>query len=103
MTHAKISTTAAALPGLSAPTTGCTTMRKPAICAIAAVLLLSLTSIPAVAQEISILGPGRGWKLLPQRGPEGQNVYGYDCRVEYRRIVHRRVSNGARHARMVAR
>jgi hypothetical protein len=102
MTHSKIWTTATALPGLSASTTGRIKRRKPTICALAS-LLLSLTSIPAVAQEINILGPGRGWKLLPQRGPEGQNVYGYDCGADVRRIVRHRVSTTARHARMVAR
>ena len=79
-----------------------TAMRKLAIQAADAALLLSL-SAPAVAQEINILGPGRGWKLLPQRGPEGQNVYGYDCGADFRRIVRHRVSTTARHARMVAR
>ena len=92
------------LATLSSPSAiGRTAMRKLAIQAAAAALLLSLTSIPAVAQEINILGPGRGWKLLPQRGPEGQNVYGYDCGADFRRIVRHRVSTTARHARMVAR
>jgi hypothetical protein len=92
-----------ALRGHSASVNVRKTRRKSMICAVAAVLLLSLTSIPAMAQEISILGPGRGWKLLPQRGPEGQNVYGYDCHVVVRRIVHRYASNKAWHTRMVAR
>jgi hypothetical protein len=65
----------------------------------AAALLVSLASTPVVAQEISILGPGRGWKLQPQRGPEGQNVYSYDCAADFGRILRHRVSQTARHAR----
>jgi hypothetical protein len=71
-------------------------MRKPMIFAIAATLLLSLTSAPVVAQEINILGPGKGWKLQSQRGPEGQNVYSYDCGADFRRISRHRVSHAAR-------
>lgn len=83
-------------------------MRKPAISAIAATLLLSLTSAPVVAQGIdmqgiNILGPGRGWRLQPQRGPDGQNVYSYNCGTDFRRVSRRRGSHTTRHARMVVR
>jgi hypothetical protein len=77
-------------------------MRQPTIAAVAAALLLSLTA-PVVAQEINILGPGRGWKLQPQRGPEGQNVYSYDCAADLGRISRRHVSHSARRTRMVVR
>jgi hypothetical protein len=77
-------------------------MRQPTIAAVAAALLLSLTA-PVVAQEINILGPGRGWKLQPQRGPEGQNVYSYDCAADPGRIFRRHVSHSARRTRMVVR
>jgi hypothetical protein len=76
---------------------------KPKIFAIVAILLLSLTSAPAVAQEINILGPGRGWRLQPRRGPDGQNVYSYDCGAGFARVSRHRVSHAARHTRMVGR
>jgi hypothetical protein len=78
-------------------------MHKPRIFAIAAILLLSLPSAPAIAQEINILGPGRGWKLQPQRGPDGQNVYSYDCGADVARVSRHRVSHAARRTRMVGR
>jgi len=77
-------------------------MPKPTIFAVAA-MLLSVTSAPVVAQEINILGPGRGWKLQPQRGPEGQNVYSYDCAADFGRIVRHHGSHAARHTRTVVR
>ena len=70
-------------------------MHKPIILAIAATLLVSFTSAPVVAQEITILGAGAGWKLQSQRGPDGQNVYSYNCGPDFRRISHRRVSRTA--------
>ncbi len=76
-------------------------MRKPAIVAIAATLLL--TPVPVAAQEIKILGPGKGWKLQSQRGPDGQNVYSYDCGADFKRISHRRVSHVMRRTWMVGR
>ncbi|MDB5608429.1 MAG: hypothetical protein JWP25_5329 [Bradyrhizobium sp.] len=78
-------------------------MRKPTIVATTAMLLLSLTSGPVAAQEINILGPGKGWKLQSQRGPDGQNVYSYDCSADFRRIPHHRVSHAAKRTRMVGR
>jgi hypothetical protein len=78
-------------------------MRKLITIATAATLLLSLTSAPVAAQEINILGPGKGWKLQSQRGPDGQNVYSYDCGADFRRISHHRVSHAARRMRMVGR
>jgi hypothetical protein len=81
-------------------------MRKRAIFAIAATLLLSLTSASVVAQEINILGinvsgSGRGWKLQPQHGPDGQNVYS-NC-GDIGRISRRRVAHAASRTRMVGR
>jgi hypothetical protein len=83
-------------------------MRKPAIFAIAATLLLSLTSASAVAQEVNILGinasgSGRGWKLQPQRGPDGQNVYSADCGADFSRLARHRLSHAASRTRMVGR
>jgi hypothetical protein len=77
-------------------------MRQPTIAAIAAALLLSQAA-PVVAQEINILGPGRGWKLQPQHGPEGQNVYSYDCAADPGRTSRRHVSHIARRTRIVVR
>jgi len=77
-------------------------MRQPTIVMIAVALLLSLTA-PVIAQEINILGPGRGWKLQPQRGPDGQNVYSYDCAADLGRVSRHRVSHHARHTRIVVR
>jgi hypothetical protein len=69
-----------------------------------AAALLGVTGIdPGGAQEINILGPGRGWKLQPQRGPEGQSVYSYDCAADFGRILRHRVSHTARHTRTVVR
>jgi hypothetical protein len=78
-------------------------MRKPAIVAIAATLLLSSTSVPVAAQEINILGPGKGWKLQSQRGPDGQNVYSYDCGADFKRVSHHRVSHAMRPTWMIGR
>jgi hypothetical protein len=78
-------------------------MRKTTILATAATLLLSLTSAPLVAQEINILGPGKGWKLQSQRGPEGQNVYSYDCAADAGLVHRHRASHMARRTRMVGR
>jgi hypothetical protein len=78
-------------------------MRQLTIFAIAATLLLSSTSAPVVAQEINILGPGRGWKLQSQRGPDGQNVYSYNCGADFGRISRHRVSYMTRHTRMTGR
>jgi hypothetical protein len=83
-------------------------MRKPAIFAIAATLLLSLTSASAVAQEINISGidvsgSGRSWKLQSQRGPDGQNVYSADCGADFSRISRHRVAHAARRTQMVGR
>jgi hypothetical protein len=44
---------------------GETVMTRLNILMTAAALLVSLASTPVVAQEINILGPGRGWKLQP--------------------------------------
>jgi hypothetical protein len=82
---------------------GETVMTRLNILMTAAALLVSLASTPAVAQEINILGPGRGWKLQPQRGPEGQNVYSYDCAADFGRILHHRGSHAARHTRTAGR
>jgi hypothetical protein len=81
-------------------------MRKRVIFAIAATLLL--TSASVVAQEINILGisvsgSGRGWKLQPQRGPDGQNVYSYNCGADFSRISRHRVAHAASPTRMVGR
>jgi hypothetical protein len=70
---------------------------------IIATLLLSLPPATAIAQEINILGAGRGWKLQPQRGPDGQNVYSFDCGAEVRHASRHRVSHRARHSWMVGR
>jgi hypothetical protein len=78
-------------------------MRKLTIFAVAAALSLSLTSAPVVAQDINILGPGRGWKLQSQRGPDGQNVYSYDCAANFGRISRHRASYMTRHARTAGR
>jgi hypothetical protein len=77
-------------------------MRKTTILATAATLLLSLTSAPSVAQEINILGPGKGWKLQSQRGPEGQNVYS-DCAADVGHVHRHRASHAAGRTRMVGR
>jgi hypothetical protein len=77
-------------------------MRQPIIAAIASAVLLS-PAAPVVAQEINILGPGRGWKLQRQRGPEGQDVYSCDCAADPGRISRRHVSHIARRTRMVVR
>jgi hypothetical protein len=83
-------------------------MRKRAIFAIAATLLLSLRSASVVAQEINILGinvsgSGRNWKLQPQRGPDGQNIYSYHCAADVGRISRHRVAHAASRTRMVGR
>jgi opacity protein-like surface antigen len=78
-------------------------MRNITILATAAALLLSLTSAAVVAQEINILGPGKGWKLQSQRGPEGQNVYSYDCDADVGRVPRHHASHAARRTRMVGR
>jgi hypothetical protein len=78
-------------------------MRKTTILATAATLLLSLTSAPLVAQEINILGPGKGWKLQSQHGPEGQNVYSYDCAADAGLVHRHRAAHMARRTRMVGR
>jgi hypothetical protein len=83
-------------------------MRKRVIFAIAATLLLTSTSASVVAQEINILGisvsgSGRGWKLQPQRGPDGQNVYSYNCGADFSRISRHRVAHAASPTRMVGR
>jgi hypothetical protein len=82
-------------------------MRKPTIFAVAATLL-SLTSAPVFAQGtdmqgINILGAGRGWKLQSQRGPDGQNVYGYNCAADFRQISRHRVAYATRHTRRTGR
>jgi hypothetical protein len=77
-------------------------MRKPTIFAIAATLL-SLTSVPVFAQSINLLGTGRGWKLQSQRGPDGQNVYSYDCGADFRRISRHRASHMTWRARRTGR
>jgi hypothetical protein len=82
-------------------------MRKPTIFAIAATLL-SLTSAPVFAQGtdmqgINILGPGRGWRLQSQRGPDGQNVYSYDCGADFGKISRHRAAYMTRHARRTGR
>jgi hypothetical protein len=83
-------------------------MRKLMIFAVAAALSLALTSAPVVAQGtdmqgINILGPGRGWKLQSQRGPDGQNVYSYDCGADFGRISRHRASYMTRHTRTTGR
>jgi hypothetical protein len=78
-------------------------MRQLTIFAIAATLLLSSTSAPVVAQEINILGPGRGWKLQSQRGPDGQNIYSYNCGSDFGRISRHRASYMTRHTRTAGR
>ena len=82
---------------------GSRAMCKPMIFAITATLLFSSTSAPAVAQQINVLGAGGGWKLQSQRGPDGQNVYSYNCAADLRRISRHRVSSMARHTRIVIR
>jgi hypothetical protein len=88
---------------ISARTIGPMAMYKLMTIATAVALLLSLTPAPVAAQEINILGPGKGWKLQPQRGPDGQNVYSYDCATDFKRISHHRVSHAAGRMRMVGR
>jgi hypothetical protein len=78
-------------------------MNKPAILATAAALLLLLPSAPSVAQEINILGAGKGWKLQQQRGPDGQNVYSYDCGADFARVSRHHISHVTRRTRMVGR
>jgi hypothetical protein len=78
-------------------------MHQPTIFAIAATLLLSLPSSPSAAQEINILGPGKGWKLQSQRGPDGQNVYSYNCAADSARILRHRALHPANRTRMVGR
>jgi hypothetical protein len=83
-------------------------MRKFMIFAIAAALSLALTSAPVAAQGtdmqgINILGPGRGWKLQSQHGPDGQNVYGYNCAADFGRISRHRASYMTGHARRTGR
>jgi hypothetical protein len=87
-------------------------MRNRDMFAIAAILLVSLTSAPVVAQEVNIMGinvsgpgsgSGRGWKLQPQRGPDGQNVYSADCGADFSRLSRHRVARAASRTWMVGR